>query len=144
MLRLGPSSESGGVFALRNYSPISPDPGILGRLSVGSSGGSRKFAQEQRNRKELSIKIVAASLMWIPFVAQVSLDAVSLLLFSIDIKSANGPLGLSLKTFFDQRRLLLCPGSAVTTAVEKSPSRSIGEKEIPKTRNARCFAHDPK
>jgi hypothetical protein len=36
----------GPIFA---YSPISPDPGILGRLSVDSSGGSRKPAHEQSN-----------------------------------------------------------------------------------------------
>jgi hypothetical protein len=46
---------------------MSPEPGILGRLSVGSSGGSRKPAHEQSNSDETTRKIAAenavASLM---------------------------------------------------------------------------------
>jgi hypothetical protein len=47
---------------------ISPEPGILGRLSVGSSGGSRKPAQEQSNTHPIiSREIAATFIMWIPF-----------------------------------------------------------------------------
>ena len=46
---------------------ISPEPGILGRLSVDSSAGSRKPAHEQSNSDETTRKIAAenavASLM---------------------------------------------------------------------------------
>jgi hypothetical protein len=42
------------------YSPISPSPGILGRLSVDSSGGSRKPAHEQSKSDETTRKIAAA------------------------------------------------------------------------------------
>ena len=43
-----------------HYSPISPSPGILGRLSVDSSGGSRKPAHEQSKSDETTRKIAAA------------------------------------------------------------------------------------
>ena len=43
-----------------HYSPISPSPGILGRLSVASSGGSRKPAHEQSKSDETTRKIAAA------------------------------------------------------------------------------------
>jgi hypothetical protein len=42
------------------YSPISPSPGILGRLSVDSSGGSRKPAHEQSKSDETTRKTAAA------------------------------------------------------------------------------------
>jgi hypothetical protein len=42
------------------YSPISPSPGIRGRLSVDSSGGSRKPAHEQSKSDETTRKIAAA------------------------------------------------------------------------------------
>jgi hypothetical protein len=38
---------------------MSPDPVILVWLSVGSSGGSAKSAQEQSNRDEITRKIAA-------------------------------------------------------------------------------------
>jgi hypothetical protein len=38
---------------------MSPESGILGRLSVGSSGGNRKPAQEQSNRDQIARKIAA-------------------------------------------------------------------------------------
>jgi hypothetical protein len=41
------------------YIPISPDPGILGRLEPGSSGGSTKWAQEQSKRDKIARKIAA-------------------------------------------------------------------------------------
>ena len=43
-----------------HYSPISPSPGILGRLSVDSSGGSRKPAHEQSKSDETTRKMAAA------------------------------------------------------------------------------------
>jgi hypothetical protein len=46
---------------------MSPEPGILGRLSVGSSGGSRKPAQEQSNRDQIAREIAAAFIIWMPF-----------------------------------------------------------------------------
>jgi hypothetical protein len=42
------------------YSPISPSPGIRGRLSVDSSGGSRKPAHEESKSDETTRKIAAA------------------------------------------------------------------------------------
>jgi hypothetical protein len=38
---------------------MSPEPGILGRLSVLSSGGGRKAAQEQSNRDQITREIAA-------------------------------------------------------------------------------------
>jgi hypothetical protein len=46
------------------YMPISPDPGMLGRFSVGSSGGSRKPAQEESNSDDINRRIAADCLMW--------------------------------------------------------------------------------
>lgn len=52
------------------YSPMSPDPGILGRLSVDSSGGSRNPAHEQsdndkRTRKSFAENTVASLMLMI-------------------------------------------------------------------------------
>jgi hypothetical protein len=44
-------------FCRAHIARISPEPGILGRLSVGSSGGSRKPAQEQSNSDRRTRKI---------------------------------------------------------------------------------------
>jgi hypothetical protein len=52
------------------YIPISPDPGILSRLSVDYSGGSRKSAQEQSDRDDINRRIAADCLMWILFGAE--------------------------------------------------------------------------
>jgi hypothetical protein len=60
------------AYAALTYSPMSPDPGILGRLSVGSSGGSRKPAQEDSNKHTIIVKIAAACLMCLQFVAEIS------------------------------------------------------------------------
>jgi hypothetical protein len=55
------------ILPTATYSPMSPDPGILGRLSVDSSGGSRKPAHEQSNNdrriRESFAENTVASLM---------------------------------------------------------------------------------
>jgi hypothetical protein len=47
--------------------PMSPDSGMLGRLSVLSSGGSRKPAQEQSNRDQITREIAALFITLIQF-----------------------------------------------------------------------------
>jgi hypothetical protein len=45
---------------------MSPEPGILGRLSVGSSGGNRKPAQDESNKDQIVSQIAGAFIIWLP------------------------------------------------------------------------------
>jgi len=66
------------VSGVATYSPISPSPGILGRLSVLSSGGNRNPAQEQSIRDDKMRKMAAARLIWKYPMAEIFLDLASI------------------------------------------------------------------
>jgi hypothetical protein len=53
---------------------MAPEPGILGRLSVGSSGGSRKLVQEESSSDDINTKFFADYLIWILLGADYSVD----------------------------------------------------------------------